>query len=194
MVGRFRQRDPGTPVVLMGYLNPIEAFGARAFIARAAHVGVDGVIVVDLPPEEARVAGMLEDFDRNDVAPIFLLAPTSCEERIKLICAAARGFLYYVSLKGVTGAGHFDESEAAARVALIRCHTELPIAVGFGIKDAVSAIAVAGFADAVVVGSALVDVIARSVLPDDCLEAVLAFLRPIRAAIDGNTRVKHLVV
>ena len=107
MVEEFRRRDVATPVVLMGYLNPIEAFGVREFTTHAAGVGVDGMIVVDLPPEEARIMGMLEAFDFSGIAPIFLLAPTTSEERIQRICADARGFVYYVSLKGVTGAGHF---------------------------------------------------------------------------------------
>ena len=192
MVEEFRRRDTETPVVLMGYLNPIEVYGVREFAACAGGAGVDGTIVVDLPPEEARLMGMLETFDRAGIALVFLLAPTTSEERVQRICADARGFVYYVSLKGVTGAGHFDDTAAARQVALIRCHTELPIAVGFGIKNAASAAAVAGFADAVVVGSALVEVIARSAVSGDCLREAAAFLRPIRAAIDESANPERL--
>ncbi len=186
MVEEFRRRDTETPVVLMGYLNPLELFGVREFAIHAAGVGVDGMIVVDLPPEEARLMGVGENFDRAGIAPVFLLSPTTLEQRIQRICADARGFVYYVSLKGVTGAGYFNDTDAATQVRLIRHHTELPIAVGFGIKDAVAATAVAGFADAVVVGSALVDVIAQGAASGDCFEAAAAFLYPIRVAMDES--------
>ena len=196
MAAEFRRDDAETPVVLMGYANPIEAMTPTRFAARAAEVGVDGVIVVDMPPEEARAEGMLDALEDAGVAPIFLLAPTTSEERVQHICAVARGFVYYVSLKGVTGAGHFDAAEVAARLALVRRHTSLPIAVGFGIKDAASAAAVAEVADAVVVGSALVDVIAR--YSDDhgdagseaCRAAVVSFLRPLRAALEAGAALK----
>ncbi len=193
MVAGFRQRDADTPVVLMGYANPIEAMGTREFVERAARVGVDGVITVDLPPEEAQVEGMLEAMEQAGVDPIFLLAPTTSEERIRHICAAARGFVYYVSLKGVTGAGHFDSADVAGHLAVIRRHTSLPVGVGFGIRDAASAAAIADVADAVVVGSALVDVIAHyddNGDAEECRAAVAAFLGPIRAALGAGVGLK----
>lgn len=196
MVAEFRRGDAETPVVLMGYANPIEAMTPSRFAERAAEAGVDGVIVVDLPPEEAQAEGMLDAFESAGVDPIFLLAPTTSEERIQRICAAARGFVYYVSLKGVTGAGHFDAAEVATRLASVRRHTPLPIAVGFGIKDAASAAAVAEVADAVVVGSALVDVIARhgdGKEGEACRAAVASFLRPLRAALEAGADVKAAV-
>lgn len=191
MVAEFRRRDDRTPLVLMGYANPIEVMGVARFVERAAKSGADGVITVDLPPEEARDpagGGMLDAMETAGVDPIFLLAPTTSERRIGDICAVARGFLYYVSLKGVTGAGHLDVSDVARHLAVIRRHTRLPIGVGFGIRDADSAVAVAAAADAVVIGSALVEVIARHVEQgdNDCRTAVAAFLRPIRAALDGE--------
>lgn len=201
MVVEFRRSDAGTPVVLMGYANPIEAMTPSRFAERAAEAGVDGVIVVDLPPEEARAEGMLDALENAGVDPVFLLAPTTSEERMQRICAAARGFVYYVSLKGVTGAGYFDAAEVATRLASVRRHTSLPIAVGFGIKDAASAAAVAEVADAVVVGSALVDVIARhgddrdddGQVGEACRAAVASFLRPLRAALEADAGVKAAV-
>lgn len=154
MVKEFRRADEETPVVLMGYLNPIEIMGYRQFSERAAEVGVDGVLSVDLPPEEG--GELLGQLARVGVDPIFLLAPTSTAERIRRICAAARGFVYYVSVKGVTGASHLDIEDVAAKLQPIRAATELPVGVGFGIKDPTTAAAVSEFADAVVVGSALV--------------------------------------
>ena len=197
MAAEFRTRDTTTPVVLMGYSNPIEAMGVRKFVELAAAAGVDGVITVDLPPEEAQANGMLDALEQAGIAPIFLLAPTTSEERIQHICAVARGFLYYVSLKGVTGAGHLNSTEVAERLALIRRHTALPLAVGFGIKDAASAAEIAAEADAVVVGSALVEVIAGCGCDNGdaghCRTAVAAFLRPIRAALEGDSGVKRNV-
>ncbi len=154
LVGTFRGRDVETPVVLMGYLNPIEVMGYDAFAEAAAGVGVDGVITVDLPPEEATLfAQMLQT---RGIDPIFLLAPTSDRARIAQICALASGFVYYVSLKGVTGAAHLDVAHAENKVNEIRGITDLPVGVGFGIRDPDSAANIGVFSDAVVVGSVLV--------------------------------------
>ena len=150
----FRQTDQATPVVLMGYLNPVEAIGYRAFVDRAKVVGVDGVLTVDMPPEES--SELLAMLDEAGIAPIFLLAPNSSEDRIRQMGQLGRGYLYYVSLKGVTGASHLDLSDVERKLAQIRSLTDLPIGVGFGVKDAQTASAVAKLADAVVVGSALV--------------------------------------
>ena len=154
MVRQFREGDRETPLVLMGYLNPIEAMGNRAFITAAVDAGVDGVLTVDLPPEEAH------DFSAALVSagldPIFLISPTTTAERIRAVAAQARGYLYYVSLKGVTGAATLDVAALDHRLQTIRRYTELPIGVGFGIKDAKTAANVARVADGVVVGSALV--------------------------------------
>ncbi|MDX1595171.1 MAG: tryptophan synthase subunit alpha, partial [Gammaproteobacteria bacterium] len=154
MVAAFREKDADTPVILMGYLNPIEAFGYAAFAEAAGRAGVDGILTVDAPPEEAEeLAGVLGE---HGIDPIFLLAPTSDAERIARIGACARGFVYYVSVKGVTGAGGFDLDAIAAKLEKIRAATGLPLGVGFGISDAERAAAVARIADAVIVGSVLV--------------------------------------
>ncbi|MGA8261774.1 MAG: tryptophan synthase subunit alpha [Arenicellales bacterium] len=155
MVRDFRLSNQRTPVIVMGYLNLIEAFGYARWVRAAVEAGVDGEIVVDLPPEEAGELKTLADEHGLDL--IFLLAPTTAPERIDLICKAARGFVYYVSLTGVTGAASLDGSNAKAHVAVIKSRSRVPVGVGFGIKDAASAAAIARFADAVIVGSALVD-------------------------------------
>lgn len=183
MVREFRQTDDRTPIVLMGYLNPIEAMGYQRFAEAAAAAGVDGVITVDLPPEEGEEfnAALIE----RGVDPILLLAPTSSAARIKRICDAARGFVYYVSLKGVTGAASLDVSSVAERVAAIRSATSLPVGVGFGISDPESAARVAQVADAVVVGSALVRLVAQN--QNDSMkirEAAGAFIASLRQAMD----------
>lgn len=154
MVREFRTKDTTTPVVLMGYANPVERMGARIFAEEAAKAGLDGVLVVDYPPEEcAEFAGLLRE-QKLDL--IFLLSPTSSESRIAKVASLASGYIYYVSLKGVTGAAHIDTADVEASLARIRKHTPLPVGVGFGIRDAETAARVAGFADAVVVGSRLV--------------------------------------
>lgn len=155
MVAQFRQRNTDTPVVLMGYANPIERMGQQAFIQAAAQAGVDGVLVVDYPPEE--VAEFAQSLQQAHVDPIFLLAPTSTPERIRKVGQLARGYVYYVSLKGVTGAGNLDTTEVAVRVAAIRQHVSVPVGVGFGIRDAESAKKVSECADAVVIGSKLIE-------------------------------------
>lgn len=154
MVDEFREQDQDTPLVLMGYLNPIEVMGYAAFAESAARAGVDGVLTVDIPPEEA--AELLDCFQRVEIAPIFLIAPTTTEARIRKICNVASGFVYYVSVKGITGAGNLDVAEVASKLEPIRKATKLPVGVGFGIKDAETAAAISEVADAVVVGSALV--------------------------------------
>ena len=155
MVKAFRQTDSETPVVLMGYLNPVEVMGYEAFARAAADAGVDGVLLVDLPPEEALEVKPVMDANGLDI--IFLVAPTTSDARIKLIGEAGSGYLYYVSLKGVTGSAALNVDEVASRVETIRNLAKLPIGVGFGIKDAESAQAVSRVADGVVVGSALVN-------------------------------------
>ena len=161
MVAQFRRDDSTTPVVLMGYANPIERMGQAVFAKVAQQAGVDGVLVVDYPPEEmTEFAAML---DAAGIAPIFLLAPTSTQERIKKVAQIARGYVYYVSLKGVTGAGNIDIDAVAQRLAEIRQHVSLPVGVGFGIRDADSAQRLGKVADAVVIGSKLIETIEAAV-------------------------------
>ncbi len=183
MVKEFRAQDNNTPIVLMGYLNPFEVMGYRAFAEAAAGVGVDGVITVDAPPEEAEeFSSVLRD---NGLDPIFLLAPTSTEERIRLISQAASGFVYYVSLRGVTGASNLDVAAVGEKLKAIRAHTGLPVGVGFGINNPQTAAAVAAVADAVVVGSALVSRIADLVgQRERILEDIPQFVASLRSAMD----------
>jgi tryptophan synthase alpha chain len=182
MVGRFRTEDAKTPIVLMGYANPIEAMGAETFIAQAKAAGVDGVIVVDYPPEEC--AEFAAAAQRAGIDPIFLLAPTSTEARIAQVARVGSGYIYYVSLRGVTGAAHLDVSEVTKRLPRIRAATRLPIGVGFGIRDAESARRVAETADAVVIGSRLIEEI-ESGSPEQAAARVKAFLKPIRQALNA---------
>jgi tryptophan synthase alpha chain len=182
MVARFRVADAVTPMVLMGYANPIEALGPRAFVERAQEVGVDGVLVVDYPPEEsAEFAGLMQ---AHGLAPIFLLSPTTPQERIAAIGRMARGYVYYVSLTGVTGAGHLDTAEVARKLAEIRRHVALPVGVGFGIRDAASAQAIANAADAVVIGSRIIQEIEAGAAADADRRAG-EWLAGIRAALDA---------
>ena len=184
MVQEFRQRDTDTPVVLMGYLNPVEVMGYAGFAGQAAAAGVDGVLTVDLPPEEA--APFLEALRPHGIDPIFLMAPTTADSRVETICRAASGFVYYVSVKGVTGAASLDVEAVRTQVARIRAQTDLPVGVGFGIKDGASAAAVAQVADAVIVGSALVRRIEELADdPDTLLAQVAAFTGELRRALDG---------
>ena len=154
VVTEFRKTNSDTPVVLMGYLNPIEIMGYEAFAAAAQAAGVDGVLTVDIPPEEGN--DLINAMRAHELDPIYLLAPTSTEERIRKITSTASGFVYYVSLKGVTGAANLDVDAVSAKLDAIRQTTEMPVGVGFGIKDAATAKAMAAIADAVVVGSAIV--------------------------------------
>ena len=180
-VARFRERDSTTPVVLMGYGNPIERMGYVEFAAAAAAAGVDGILVVDYPPEES--SELLAAFERFALDPIFLLAPTSTPDRIARVAALARGYVYYVSLKGVTGARTLDIDEVASRVASIRDKIKVPVGVGFGIRDAATARAVAGVADAVVVGSRIVEEIEQST-PAEAPERVRRLVAQLREAMD----------
>ena len=186
MVRQFRQRNQTTPVVLMGYANPVERYdqihGAGAFVRDAAAAGVDGVLVVDYPPEEC------EDFAAalraHDMDLIFLLAPTSTPERMQQVARVASGYVYYVSLKGVTGAGTLNTDEVQAMLPVIRRHVHIPVGVGFGIRDAATAQAIGRAADAVVIGSRIIQLI-----EDQPHEKVVAltvdFLRGVRKALDA---------
>ena len=181
-VAEFRRSNAETPVVLMGYANPIEAMGIKAFAEAAARAGVDGVLVVDYPPEESKdLAGMLR---ARGLDMIFLLAPTSTEARIEQVARLASGYVYYVSLRGVTGAKHLDLDDVAAKLPAIRNKTRLPIGVGFGIRDGETARAVARVADAVVIGSRIIQEMEQAT-PETCVEKGAAFLREIRGAMDA---------
>ena len=155
MVGTFRQQNQKTPVILMGYANPVEKMGYEIFASQAVKSGVDGLLTVDMPPEEARALNAV--LAKAQIDSIYLIAPTTTEQRMRAIAEVATGYLYYVSLKGVTGAGHLDIDSVDEKLKQIRKITSLAVTVGFGIKDAQSAAAVAQLADGVVVGSALVD-------------------------------------
>ena len=181
MVAEFRKRDAETPVVLMGYANPVEAMGQEAFADRASAAGVDGVLTVDYPPEEC--VDFVELLQVRGIDPIFLLSPTTEPARISTIVGQASGFIYYVSLKGVTGAQNLDITDVGNRVGAIRSLTSLPIGIGFGVRDAATATAVAEFADAIVVGSRLVQIIEQSV-EADLTANVAAFIKELRLAVD----------
>ncbi len=183
-VRKFRENDGDTPVVLMGYLNPIERYGYEQFSIDAAASGVDGVLLVDCPPEEMQL--LREGLDQNNIHPVFLVAPTTTESRMERIGQQSGGYIYYVSFKGITGAARLDTASLAAPLETLRRHSGLPLAVGFGIKDADSAAAVAGVADGVVIGSALVSRLAEARSEADACEQARAFLAPIRAAMDNN--------
>lgn len=186
LVAAFRKENTDTPVILMGYLNPIEVMGYASFARRAQEAGVDGVLIVDLPPEEADA--LQAELERQGLDQIFLLSPTTGDERLARICTKASGFIYYVSLKGVTGSDRLNLADVAARIAHVRATTSLPVGVGFGIKDADTARAVAAFSDAVIVGSALVERIEQlGPAPVDKLaQTVEEFLSPLRAAVTGT--------
>ncbi|MEO5766174.1 MAG: tryptophan synthase subunit alpha [Casimicrobiaceae bacterium] len=187
LVRDFRAGDARTPIVLMGYANPIEAMGESAFADRARDAGVDGVLVVDYPPEEAADFAAL--LGARSIAPIFLLAPTTPAVRIDAVARLARGYVYYVSLKGVTGAGHLDTAEVAHRLAEIRRHVALPVGVGFGIRDAASARAIAAHADAIVIGSRIIQEIEQGPAADAPARAG-AWLAGIRSALDDASAAK----
>jgi tryptophan synthase alpha chain len=182
-VREFRRTDDVTPIVLMGYLNPIERMGAEVFVARAAEAGVDGVLVVDLPPEEAETFGPL--LKANGLDPIFLVAPTSTPDRIAQVGRIASGYVYYVSLKGVTGSGAIDVDEVLSALPAIREATGLPVGVGFGIRDGATAAAIAKRADAVVIGTRLIQEI-EAAGPGLALERAGAFIQGIRRAMDAG--------
>lgn len=180
MVADFRRTDSTTPVVLMGYANPIEHMGLAPFVAQARAAGVDGVLNVDYPPEES--AEWLAALEGSGIDPIFLLSPTSSDARIDLVARVAKGYIYYVSLKGVTGAANIDTRDVEAMVARIRRHTAIPVGVGFGIRDGATARRVAQAADAVVIGSRIVQAIADA--PDNPAARAGEVLREFRDAMD----------
>jgi tryptophan synthase alpha chain len=184
VVGEFREQDTTTPVILMGYLNPIEAMGYAEFARAAAKAGIDGCIIVDLPPEEGQE--FRAELARVSIDQVFLVAPTTTPERAELICKAASGFIYYVSLRGVTGAGNLDLAEVRERLASLKRRTELPAGVGFGINNAQSAAQVAEFADAVIVGSAVMRLVEEC---DDNVpqarDAVKSFIGELAHAVRG---------
>lgn len=189
MVAEFRLQDTTTPVVLMGYANPIERMGQMAFVKAAGAAGVDGVLVVDYPPQE--ITDFAAALDAGGIAPIFLLAPTSTTERIKQVASVAKGYVYYVSLTGVTGAGNLDTAAVQQRVAQLRQYLSVPIGVGFGIRDAASAIQIASFADAVVIGSKLIETMETAAAghqdpgaaDDAAIDAAKVWLRGIHEAL-----------
>ena len=178
----FRLKNDHTPVVLMGYANPIERYGVERFVVDAKAAGVDGVLVVDYPPEECEAfAATLKS---NGIDPIFLLAPTSTEARMQHVGRIASGYVYYVSLRGVTGAGHLDTAAVAAMIPRIKAFVKLPVGVGFGIRDAKTAQAVAAVSDAVVIGTALVQLL-ETRTRDNVAAAAGEFIAGIRKALDS---------
>jgi tryptophan synthase alpha chain len=184
-VAEFRRKDTTTPVVLFGYANPIEAMGVERFADAAKSADADGVLVVDYPPEEAHE--LVKMLDARKLDTVFLLSPTTDDARLKRVAALGRGYLYYVSLRGVTGAAHIDLEDVAARIARIRTNTRLPVGVGFGIRDPETAKRIAGVADAVIIGSRLVQVIEEAG-SEKAVAAVTAFLSGVRAAMDSLAR------
>ena len=184
VVKRFRENDDKTPVVLMGYANPIEVMGYEAFAQQATSAGVDGVLTVDMPPEEAT------DFHKamktQNLDNIYLIAPTTTNERIKLIASLASGYLYYVSLKGVTGSGSLDIDSVSEKLNVIKSITDLPVCVGFGIKDAESAQQIAQLSEGAVVGSALVDRMSTAKTAAEAVAQTQPFLQSLRDAIDSQ--------
>ena len=182
LVRQFREKDKDTPIVLMGYANPIEAMGLEKFAAAAKSAGIDGVIVVDYPPEECLEFSAL--MRKSDIDPIFLLAPTSTKQRIEEVARSGSGYLYYVSLRGVTGAANIDIADIQEKIPAIREATRMPIGVGFGIRDAESAKRIAQTADAVVIGSRIIQEIEAGAA-DQAVTRVKQFLAPIRKALDS---------
>jgi tryptophan synthase alpha chain len=182
-VAEFRRTDAATPVVLMGYANPIESMGLEAFVKAARESGVDGVLIVDYPPEES--GPWLEALRGSGIAPIFLLSPTSSDARIERVARVASGYIYYVSLKGVTGAANIDTKAVETMLARIRKHTKVPVGVGFGIRDGETARLVGQIADAVVIGSRIVQALADGAAKDAPAKAE-ALLGEFRAAMDAE--------
>ncbi len=187
LVAEFRKKDSKTPIVLMGYANPVEAMGVEKFVVAAKAAGIDGVIVVDYPPEEC--VPFSELCRKNGIDSIFMLAPTSTDARIREVARAGSGYLYYVSLKGVTGVKSADIADIAAHLPRIRAASSLPVGVGFGIKDAESARAIAQIADAVIIGSRIVQEI-ESAGAEHAVARVKALIEPIRKALDAPVRAK----
>lgn len=183
MVEVFRQTDTRTPVVLMGYMNPVEHYGRVRFPADAIAAGVDGLLLVDCPPEERGDLGAA--MQKSGLDGICLIAPTTTRDRVKDIAAIASGFIYYVSLKGITGSGQLSSPELSEPVKQIREFSDLPVAVGFGIKNAEMAVSVAQHADAVVIGSALVEALAATNTREEACAAATAFVAPVRKSLDN---------
>jgi tryptophan synthase alpha chain len=182
-IAEFRKRDATTPVVIFGYANPVEALGVERFADAAKTAGADGVLIVDYPPEEAEtIVRLLEE---RGLDMIFLLSPTTTEKRLGEVAALGRGYLYYVSLKGVTGAANIDLADVKTQLARIRKHTKLPLGVGFGIRDPETAYSIGSIADAVVIGSRLIQEI-ESAPPGAIEERVTAFMRGMRDAMDRD--------
>jgi tryptophan synthase alpha chain len=189
MVKQFREKDAETPIVLMGYANPLEAMGYQAFAEKAQQVGVDGILTVDMPPEESE--DFLSIMDKHEIDTIFLIAPTTSAERMAKVAKVSKGFIYYVSIKGVTGTASIDVSEVSEKLAMLRDITSLPLGVGFGIRDGKSAAAVSEVADAVVVGSTLVKCIAEHAdNPEVLPQSVAALLAEMRHAINARDMAK----
>lgn len=187
IVAQFRQTDSNTPVVLMGYANPVERMGYEKFAEEAVKAGVDGLLTVDLPPEESEaLTGILH---QANIETISLIAPTTTDDRIAKITQLSSGFLYYVSVKGVTGSGNLDGEAVKSKVELIRSHSDLPVLVGFGIKDAASATLVGQHADGVIVGSVLVNAMAETADASDATtkQKLIDVLAPIRQALNELT-------
>lgn len=184
IASEFRKTDQETPLVVMGYLNPIEAMGYEDFANAAQRADIDGVLTVDLPPEEGIECSTL--LKARGIDPIFLLAPNSSEERVKKMDAAGSGYIYYVSLKGVTGAGHLNAVDVENKLQQIRANTKLPIAIGFGVKDAASAKTIANIGDGVVIGSALISKIEDNIDNlDQASNEIIELLISIRQAMDN---------
>jgi len=185
MTAGFRQTDTTTPIVFMGYLNPVETMGYQEFAQAAQGAGVDGLLTVDMPPEEGEeLVNLLKN---HNIDPIFLLSPTTTKERIQKIVNASSGYLYYVSLKGVTGSSALNVDEVAEKVTLVKSLTELPVAVGFGIKDASSAAAISMVSDGAIVGSAIVKIIEKnSDDADTIMTEISALLQSMRQAMDAQ--------
>jgi tryptophan synthase alpha chain len=185
MTAEFRKTDDITPIVFMGYLNPVETMGYQEFAEAASKAGVDGLLTVDLPPEEA--TDVVDILKSHHIDPIFLLSPTTTDERIKMISDAGSGYLYYVSLKGVTGSSALNVDEVAERVKTIKSISSLPVSVGFGIKDAESASAVSAVSDGVIVGSAIVKIIENNIDDaDTIMDQIGALLVSMRTAMDAD--------
>lgn len=182
MVKQFRTTNQTTPVVLMGYANPIERMGQEQFIHAASEAGVDGVLVVDYPPEECEY--FAENMHKNGMDTIFLLAPTSTDERIAQVGKIATGYVYYVSLKGVTGSGALDLDAVAGMIPRIKKHVNVPVGVGFGIRDGATAKAIASVSDAVVIGSRIIQEL-ENTPREQAVAAVQSFIRGIRSALDN---------
>ena len=184
VVRQFREKNGETPVILMGYLNPVEIMGYETFARQGSEAGVDGVLLVDMPPEESE--DLQKYLRQYNLHQVFLLSPTTSDKRLSVICDKASGFVYYVSLKGVTGSNRLNVKDVSLKIGHIRSKTRLPIGVGFGIKDAETAKTVAGFSDAVIVGSALVERIAElGARPEKLFNEITGYLSELRTAIDA---------